>query len=69
MERTLTASADVTVFKLKGPFTLSTMFAFQNALREPHIKGCIIDLTEVPYMDSVGQIRRLGSWDEFQRSG
>jgi hypothetical protein len=27
--------ADVTVFRLKGPFTLATLFPFQTALRDP----------------------------------
>jgi hypothetical protein len=34
-ERTLSNAAEVTVFELKGPFTLATMFAFQAALHDP----------------------------------
>jgi hypothetical protein len=44
---------DVTVFRLKGPFTLSTMFDFQADLRKPGQKGAIVDLSGVPYMDSL----------------
>lgn len=69
MERTPTASADVSPFKLKGPFTLSTMFAFQNALRESDLRGCIIDVTEAPYMDSAGLGVLLGHFAHSPRNG
>lgn len=45
---------DVTVFLLKGPLTLSTMFDLQSRLRDPELKGIIFDLSGVPYMDSAG---------------
>jgi anti-sigma B factor antagonist len=45
---------DVTVFLLKGPLTLSTMLDLQNKFRDPGVKGIIVDLTGVPYMDSAG---------------
>ena len=59
----------VTVFRLKGPFTLSTMFAFQAGLRDPELKGTIIDLTGVPYMDSAGLGVLLGQFAHAQRHG
>lgn len=40
------------VLKLTGPFTISTMFDFQDAMRTIHHPITIIDLTGVPYMDS-----------------
>ena len=61
--------ADVTVFRLKGPFTLSTMFDFQGALRDAALKGTIIDLTGVPYMDSAGLGVLLGQFAHAQRHG
>ena len=68
-ERTPTGSADVFVFRLKGPFILGTMFELQNALREPDLKGCILDFGEVPYMDSAGLGVILGHFAHTQRSG
>jgi anti-anti-sigma factor len=44
--------SDVTVFRLKGPFTLNTMFSFQSTLRDDSVKGVIVDLADVPYIDS-----------------
>lgn len=43
-----------TVLKLVGPLTISTIFGFQNELRSATPKVLIVDLTEVPYMDSAG---------------
>ena len=60
---------DVTVFRLNGPFVLGTMFPVQSALREPEVKGVIIDLTQVPYMDSAGLGVLLGHWSHTQRGG
>jgi anti-anti-sigma factor len=61
--------ADVTVFRLKGPFTLSTMFTLQADLRRPEVKGTIIDLAGVPYMDSAGLGVLLGQFAHAQRNG
>ena len=40
------------ILKLSGPFTLSTVFDFQDAMRANHPPITIVDLTDVPYMDS-----------------
>jgi anti-sigma B factor antagonist len=69
IERTPSNVADVTVFKLTGPFTLATMFPFQAALRKPSMQGVIIDLSRVPYMDSAGLGVLLGEWSHTQRAG
>ncbi len=42
----------IRVLKLAGPFTLNTVFEFQNMVRESTGPLTILDLTEVPYMDS-----------------
>jgi anti-sigma B factor antagonist len=40
------------ILKLSGPFTLSTVFDFQDAIRANRPPITVVDLTEVPYMDS-----------------
>jgi anti-sigma B factor antagonist len=40
------------ILKLSGPFTISTVFDFQDAMRANHPPITIVDLTDVPYMDS-----------------
>ena len=41
-------------FKLSGPLTLRTLFEFQAAVRAEQSPTVIIDLSQVPYMDSAG---------------
>ncbi len=65
--RSASAVPDVTVFALKGPFTLATMFQFQSGLRDPDVKGAIVDLSGVPYMDSAALGVLLGQWAHAQR--
>ena len=42
------------VLVLKGPLTANNLPAFQNAIRREHTPTLILDLTEVPYIDSSG---------------
>lgn len=43
------------VLTCTGPFTIQTLFAFQAAVREiESAQILIVDLTNVPYMDSAG---------------
>ncbi len=43
-----------TILKLAGPVTLTTMFPLQAELRSLAPQVLILDLTEVPYIDSAG---------------
>ena len=47
-------SEGTTVLKLVGPLTISTMFGFQHDLRTATPQVLIVDMAEVPYMDSAG---------------
>ncbi len=42
------------IIKLAGPLTLRTLFDFQDASRKENTKPVIVDITNVPYMDSAG---------------
>src|SRR5437762_10993814 len=44
----------ICTLKLTGPLLLSNLFEFQNRLREEKSHGMIIDLADVPYIDSAG---------------
>lgn len=61
--------ANVTVFRLKGPFTLATMFDLQAAFRDPELKGAIIDMAGVEYMDSAGLGVLMQHFMHTQRGG
>lgn len=55
------------IFKLTGPFTISTMFDFQSLVREQKASTTLIDLGGVPYMDSAALGCLLGFHVSCQR--
>lgn len=59
----------VQIFKLTGPFTISTMFDFQQLVREHVAPVTLIDLGGVPYMDSAALGAVLGFHVSCQREG
>jgi anti-sigma B factor antagonist len=61
--------SDVIILRLAGPFTISTLFDFQNAVRTGAAAATIIDLSGVPYMDSAALGSLLGFHVSCQRSG
>ncbi len=60
-------AGDLTIFTLNGPLTLSTMFEFQSALRNTDLKGVVLDMAGVPYMDSAGLGVLLSQFVHAQR--
>ena len=52
--RELGATGSTTILRLNGPLTLSTLFVLQQKLREIGNVDTVIDVTEVPYIDSAG---------------
>jgi anti-sigma B factor antagonist len=42
------------VIRLSGPLTLRTLFDFQSVARAETTKPVIVDITDLPYMDSAG---------------
>jgi anti-sigma B factor antagonist len=54
------------IVTLRGPVTLETLFDLQNVLRQEH-SDLIIDLAEVPYMDSAGLGAILAAYASCQR--
>jgi anti-anti-sigma factor len=63
------AGPSVRILRLIGPFTLGTMFDFQNIVREGDAAVTIIDLSGVPYMDSAALGALLGFHVSCQREG
>ena len=52
MESTTGSRDGIRILRLSGPFTLQGLFDFQSMVRGLNDPVLIIDLTEVPYMDS-----------------
>jgi anti-sigma B factor antagonist len=63
------ASGTTHILRLKGPLTITTLFGLQAALRDTGDFDTVIDLTEVPYMDSAGLGTLLSHWAHTQRAG
>ena len=69
--QSLTGGRDgIRILKLQGPFTLQFSLDFQSIAREPNAPPVtIIDLTDVPYMDSAALGCILGVHVSCQREG
>jgi anti-sigma B factor antagonist len=57
------------VVVLNGPLTLNTLFEFQSEVRKQKHAGLIIDLAQVPYIDSAGLGAILGAFASCQNRG
>ncbi len=57
------------ILQLRGPLTLRTLFEFQDEARKAASAPVLVDLTEVPYMDSAGLGSVLGVLASCQRTG
>jgi anti-anti-sigma factor len=58
---------DVHILKVTGPFTMTDVFDFQNTIRDDASPVTLIDLTDVPYMDSAALGSLLGFHVSCQR--
>ena len=57
------------IFRLTGPLTLPNLFEFQGLVRAEKSAVMIIDLTQVPYVDSAGIGALMGAHVSRQRDG
>lgn len=63
------ATGTTAILRLQGPLTLSTLFSLQELLREIGSVDTVIDVSEVPYIDSAGLGTILSHWAHCQRGG
>ncbi|HLH42086.1 MAG TPA: STAS domain-containing protein [Bryobacteraceae bacterium] len=54
---------------LKGSLTIKSLFEFQDLVRREQSNNLIVDLGEVPYMDSAGLGAILGAYASCERNG
>lgn len=57
------------VIRLRGPLVISNLFALQTMLRAPSTASTILELAEVPYVDSAGLGVLVNSYVSHQKSG
>jgi anti-sigma B factor antagonist len=57
------------VLRLKGPLTYENLSSFQNAIRREDSLTMILDMTEVPYVDSAGLGSLVSTYVTGQKTG
>ncbi len=57
------------VLRLRGPITLTNFFPFQAMVRADTSRALILDLGEVPYIDSAGIGALVGAYVNRQKDG
>ena len=55
------------ILRLSGPLILSTLGEFQSRVRADRSNNLILDLTDVPYIDSAGIGALVGTYVRHQR--
>ncbi|MGZ4818987.1 MAG: STAS domain-containing protein [Terriglobales bacterium] len=59
----------VRVLKLEGPLTVANSFEFQDLVRSDRQNSLIVDLSEVPYIDSTGVGCLVNGYVSHQNAG
>lgn len=67
--RDLGVTGTTAILRLRGPLTITTLFSLQESLREIGAIDTVIDVSEVPYIDSAGLGTILSHWAHTQRTG
>jgi anti-sigma B factor antagonist len=57
------------VLRLTGPVTIANFFQFQSLVRGNTSRHLILDMTDVPYMDSAGIGALVGAYVNHQKEG
>jgi anti-sigma B factor antagonist len=60
-------SSDVLIVALNGPLLCQNLFDFQQTVRNSGARVLIIDMTEVPYVDSAGVGALVGAYVSYQK--
>jgi anti-sigma B factor antagonist len=60
---------DQRVLRLSGPILISNLFQFQALVRANTLRSLILDLTQVPYIDSAGIGALVGAYVNHQKDG
>jgi anti-sigma B factor antagonist len=69
VERYEGVAEDQRILLLKGPITIETKAHFEEALRKETAETMILDLSDVPYIDSVGLGSLVATYVSHQKRG
>jgi len=62
-------AGDTSILRLHGPLLLGNFFSFQNLVRSDSAKLLIVDMSDVPYIDSAGIGCLVGAHVSRENSG
>jgi anti-sigma B factor antagonist len=57
------------ILRLAGPLVLTTLFDFQSRVRTDNSQTLMLDLSQVPYVDSAGIGGLVGAYVTHQKDG
>ena len=69
VERYAGVTDDQRVLLLRGPLTIQTTPQFERAVRNENAETMILDLSDVPYIDSVGLGSLVATYVSHQKAG
>jgi anti-anti-sigma factor len=69
IERVEDASGSGSIFRLHGPLLLGNLFSFQSMVRSDQSNLLIVDVADVPYIDSAGIGCLVGAHVSRENSG
>jgi len=69
VERYEGVAEDQRILLLKGPITIETTPMFERAVRNECAETMILDLSDVPYIDSVGLGSLVATYVSHQKTG
>ena len=69
VERYEGVAGDQRILLLRGPLTIETSNQFERAMRSESAETMILDLTDVPYIDSVGLGSLVTTYVSHQKAG
>src|SRR5215467_15853818 len=69
VERYAGVTDEQRVLLLRGPLTIETSKQFERAVRNETAETMILDLSDVPYIDSVGLGSLVATYVSHQKSG
>jgi anti-sigma B factor antagonist len=69
VERYEGVADDQRILLLRGPITIETAAQFERAVLHEHAETMILDLSDVPYIDSVGLGSLVAAYVSHQKTG
>ncbi len=69
LEDVATSAPSQRIIRLVGPILISNFFQFQSIVRTDESRSLILDLTQVPYVDSAGIGALVGAYVSRQKDG